>query len=161
MPCSSSAPARSASRCVVSRLTPGAFYAAHLHAGTCLAPGAVALTLPDIYADEHGVAKLVTTAADRAAANYVATGFSVDVHAGPSASPTAVISCGDVTVKPAKSYAKAWLKGATAKGHAEAVQKGSDVTVWVKRQRPDAGRAWLASARRHVRRPRRGRRQPG
>ena len=116
---------------IVSHLTPGAFYAAHVHAGTCAAPGAVALTLPDIYADENGVAKLVTTLPTATTADYVATGFSVDVHAGPSATPTAVISCGDVTVKPAKSYAKAWIKGTTAKGHAEAVQKGSDVTVWV------------------------------
>jgi hypothetical protein len=116
---------------VVSHLTPGAFYAAHVHAGTCAAPGAVALTLPDVYADEHGVAKLVTTLPTAAAADYVASGFSVDVHAGPSASPSAVISCGDVTVKAAKTSSKAWLKGTTAKGHAEAVQKGSDVTVWV------------------------------
>jgi len=116
---------------VVSHLTPGAFYAAHVHAGTCAAPGAVALTLPDVYADEHGNARLVTTLPTAPTADYVANGFSVDVHAGPSASPGATISCGDVTVKAAKTYAKAWLKGTTAKGHAEAVQKGSDLTVWV------------------------------
>jgi len=115
----------------VSHLTPGAFYAAHVHAGTCAAPGAVALSLPDVYADENGVAKLVTTLPTATGANFVATGFSVDVHAGPSASATPVISCGDVTVKAAKSFSKAWIKGTTAKGHAEAVQKGSDVTVWV------------------------------
>jgi hypothetical protein len=116
---------------VVSHLTPGAFYAAHVHAGTCAAPGAIALTLPDVYADEHGNARLVITLPTAATADYVANGFSVDVHAGPSASPGAAISCGDITVKAAKTYAKAWLKGTTAKGHAEAVQKGSDVTVWV------------------------------
>jgi hypothetical protein len=116
---------------VVSHLTPGAFYAAHVHAGTCAAPGAVALTLPDVYADEHGVARLVTTLPTATAADYVATGFSVDVHAGPTATPGATIACGDVAVKAANSYAKAWLKGTAAKGHAEAVQKGSDVTVWV------------------------------
>jgi len=115
----------------VSHLTPGAFYAAHVHAGTCAAPGAVALTLPDVYADENGVAKLVTALPTATGANFVATGFSVDVHAGPSASATPVISCGDVTVKASKAFSKAWIKGATAKGHAEAVQKGSDVTVWV------------------------------
>ena len=80
---------------VVKHLTPGAFYAAHVHAGTCAAPrGAVALTLPDLYADEHGVATLVTTLPTAAGANYVAGGFSVDVHAGrrraqPASSPAA------------------------------------------------------------------------
>ncbi len=74
----------------VSRLTPGEFYAAHVHPGTCAARrGAVALTLPDLYADEHGVARLVTTLPTDAAANFIATGFSVDVHAGPSAAGTA------------------------------------------------------------------------
>jgi hypothetical protein len=121
----------------VSGLTPGAFYAAHLHAGNCAAtvPGAVALTFPDIYADEHGVAKLVTTLPTAANANYVAAGFYVDVHAGPSASVTPVISCGDVTVKPdkaTKAFAKAWLKGAgNERGRAQLHQKGSDVVVWL------------------------------
>ena len=100
---------------VVAKLTPGAFYAAHVHTGTCAAPGAVSLTLPDIYANERGVAKLVTTVPTAAGANYLAGGFSIDVHAGPSASATPVISCGDIAakvVKPEKSAAKAFLKGA-------------------------------------------------
>jgi Cu/Zn superoxide dismutase len=121
---------------VVSRLTPGAFYAAHVHAGTCAAPGAAALTLPDIYADERGVAKLVVTLPTAAGANYLAGGFSIDVHAGPSASATPVISCGDIAAKVPKvekSAAKVFLKGAAAeRGHAELVQKGGDVSVWIK-----------------------------
>jgi hypothetical protein len=120
---------------VVSHLTPGAFYAAHVHNGTCATPGAVALTLPDIYADEDGVAKLVTTLPTGPADNYIASGFSVDVHAGASNVATPAISCGDVVVKAAKAHSKArskaWLKGTTASGWAKAVQKGSDVTVRV------------------------------
>lgn len=116
----------------VSGLTPGAFYASHLHSGSCLAQGAVAITFPDLYADENGHATLVTTVPTDAAANFVATGFYVDVHAGPSGSDTPVISCGDVTVKPQKSAAVTWLKGASgAHGRAELVQKDSDVTVWI------------------------------
>jgi Cu/Zn superoxide dismutase len=126
----------------VSGLTPGAFYASHLHAGSCLAPGAAALTFPDIYADERGHAKLVTTVPTDAAANYVAAGFYVDVHAGPTAGgDTPVIACGDVNVKPpkpptppkpAKSFAATWLKGANHEhGRAQLIQKGSDVTVWI------------------------------
>jgi Cu/Zn superoxide dismutase len=118
---------------VVARLTPGAFYAAHVHAGSCGAPGAVALTLPDIYANEGGVAKLVVTLPTAAGANYLAGGFYVDVHAGPSASDTPVISCGDIAVKTKNAFAKAWLKGAGDEhGRAELAQKGSDVAVWVK-----------------------------
>ena len=45
----------------VSGLTPGQFYASHLHSGSCLVQGAPAVTFPDIYADERGVATLVTT----------------------------------------------------------------------------------------------------
>jgi hypothetical protein len=42
-----------------------------------------------------------------------------------------VISCGDVAPKVRATSAAARLKGATAKGHAAVVQKGSDVTVWI------------------------------
>jgi Cu/Zn superoxide dismutase len=119
----------------VSGLTPGQFYASHLHSGSCLAQGAPAVTFPDIYADEHGVAKLVTTVATDPAANFVAPNFYVDVHAGPSTSVTPVISCGDLSVKPPKaqkSAAATWLKGSgDARGHAEVFQKGNDVTVWI------------------------------
>ncbi|MDX6561327.1 MAG: hypothetical protein QOD65_1141 [Gaiellales bacterium] len=121
---------------VVARLTPGAFYAAHVHAGTCAAPGAAAVSLPDIYADENGVAKLVVTVPTAAGANYLAGGFAIDVHAGPSATATPVIACGDIaaqTPKVDKSAAKAFLKGAAAEqGRAEVVQNGSDVSVWIK-----------------------------
>ncbi len=118
---------------IVGKLTPGAFYAAHVHAGSCAAPGAVALTFPDLYADENGIAKLVTSVPTAAGASYFAGGFSVDVHAGPSAGATPVISCGDIAVKSSKSAAKAWLKGAGSEhGRAELVQKGSDVSVWIK-----------------------------
>jgi Cu/Zn superoxide dismutase len=117
-------------------LTPGAFYATDLHTGSCLGQSAVAaLSFPDIYADEHGVATLVTTVPTAAAANFVAAGFYVAVHGGNNT--TALISCGDVTVKadkpdkPAKSAAFAWLKGASVHGRAELLQKGSDVTVWI------------------------------
>ncbi|HET6174451.1 MAG TPA: CHRD domain-containing protein [Gaiellales bacterium] len=119
----------------VSGLTPGAFYATHLHSGSCLVQGASVVTFPDLYADEHGVAKLVTTVPTDAAANFVANGFYVDVHAGPSASTTPVISCGDLSVKPPKadkSAAFTWLKGSSgAHGRAELFQKGSDVSVWI------------------------------
>jgi Cu/Zn superoxide dismutase len=122
---------------VVSKLTPGAFYAAHVHNGTCGMPGAVALTLPDVYADEHGVARLVTTVPIATGANYLTGAFSLDVHAGPTGPvATPVISCGDIAakvVKPETSAAKAFLKGAGAeRGHAELVQKGGDVSVWIK-----------------------------
>jgi Cu/Zn superoxide dismutase len=117
----------------VSGLTPGAFYASHVHSGSCAAPGASVVTFPDLYADERGNATLVTTVPTNAAANFVASGFYVDVHAGPSTGgDTAVISCGDVNVQPQKSAAVTWLKGTSgAHGRAQLFQKGSDVTVWV------------------------------
>jgi Cu/Zn superoxide dismutase len=116
-------------------LTPGAFYASHLHAGTCAAAlptSTVAVAFPDLYADEHGVAKLVTTVPTAPGANFVAPSYYVDVHAGPSTGPaSAVISCGDLSIRPQKSAAVTWLKGSTARGRAEVFQKGSDVTVWI------------------------------
>jgi len=116
----------------VSGLTPGAFYAIDLHSGSCGAQGALAATFPDLYADERGHATLVTTVPTAAAANFVAAGFYVAVHAGNNT--TGLISCGDVSVKPAKpakSAAFTWLKGASVHGRAELFQNGSDVTVWV------------------------------
>jgi Cu/Zn superoxide dismutase len=116
----------------VKGLTPGQFYASHLHAGSCLAQGALHVTFPDLYADERGVAKLVTTVPTSAGANFVTTGFYVDVHAGASPNDGGVISCGDVNVKPEKSAAVTWLKGSNGvHGRAEVFQKGEDVTVWI------------------------------
>jgi Cu/Zn superoxide dismutase len=113
-------------------LTPGAFYASHLHSGSCLAPGAVAVTFPDLYADEHGSATLVTTVPTGPTDNFAATGFYVDVHAGATGGDPTVISCGDVSVKPEKSAAVTFLKGANQEhGRAELSQKGNDVTVWI------------------------------
>jgi hypothetical protein len=118
---------------VVGKLAPGAFYGAQLHSGSCATPGAAVLTFPDVYADEHGVARLVASVPTAAGASYFAGGYALAVHAGPSASATPVISCGDIAAKTAKSAAKAWLKGAgNEHGHAELVQKGSDVSVWLK-----------------------------
>jgi Cu/Zn superoxide dismutase len=117
---------------VVSKLTPNAFYAAHVHAGTCAAPGATQLTLPDVYADEHGVARLVTTVPTAAGANFLAGGYSVDVHAGPTGGNAAVLACGDIAAKVAKSAAKASVKGANGEhGQAALTQKGTDVAAWV------------------------------
>jgi Cu/Zn superoxide dismutase len=114
-------------------LTPGQFYATDLHSGTCGGTGASVVTFPSLYADERGVARLVTTVPTDAAANFVATGFSVDVHATDAGS--AAISCGDLTVKPpkpAKSAAVTFLKGAASeRGRAELFQRGADVTVWI------------------------------
>jgi Cu/Zn superoxide dismutase len=119
----------------VSGLTPGAFYASHLHAGKCDAAQATTpavVTFPDVYADERGVAKLVTSVPTAPGANFVAPNYYVDVHSGPSTSPpSAVIACGDLSIKPQKAAAVTWLKGATVHGRAEVFQKGTDVTVWI------------------------------
>jgi Cu/Zn superoxide dismutase len=117
---------------VVSRLTPGAFYAAHIHTGSCATPtGPIALTLPDIYADEDGVAKLVTTLPT--STDFLAGGYYVDVHAGATGGDATVISCGDIKVKTPKASSHAHLKGAgDARGRAELIQKGSDVSAWIK-----------------------------
>jgi Cu/Zn superoxide dismutase len=117
----------------VKGLAPGTFYASHLHSGSCASPvGAVQVTFPDLYADENGVAKLVTTVPTTPGANFAAAGFYVDVHSGPSPSTSAPISCGDVTIKAQRSAAMTWLKGANGvHGRAEVFQKGNDVTVWI------------------------------
>lgn len=118
----------------VSGLTPGSWHALHVHAGSCVAQGAVAIPLPDIYADEHGVARLVTTVPTDAAANFVAGGYYINVHAATGDTPG--ITCGDIVpkvVKTGKTAAKTHLKGAGGeRGHAEVIQKGSDVSIWVK-----------------------------
>jgi Cu/Zn superoxide dismutase len=115
----------------VSGLTPGSWHAVHLHTGSCAAQGAVVLPFPDIYANERGVAKLVTTLPTDAAANFVAAGYYINVHAATGDTPG--IACGDVTVKAENAFAKTWLKGAGDEhGRAELAQKGSDVAVWVK-----------------------------
>jgi Cu/Zn superoxide dismutase len=113
---------------IVSRLTPNTFFQAHIHAGACAtAPaGAIALTLPDIYADEHGVAKLVTTLPNTT--DYLSGGFYIDVHSGAT-----VISCGDITAKTPKAASEARLRGANHEhGRVELFQKGSDISGWIK-----------------------------
>ena len=118
----------------VSGLAPGSWHAVHIHSGSCAVQGPVVLPFPDIYADERGVAKLVTTLPTDAAANFVAANYYINVHAATAA--TEGIACGDITpkpVKPVRTFAKTWLKGA-GKEHGAAVlaQNGSDVSVWVK-----------------------------
>ena len=117
---------------VVSRLTPDAFYAAHIHAGSCAAPtGAIALALPDVYADDDGVAKLVTTLATTT--DFLSGGYYVDVHAGATGGDATVISCGDIKAKMQKTASAAWLKGANDEhGRAELTQKGDAVSAWIK-----------------------------
>jgi Cu/Zn superoxide dismutase len=115
---------------VVRHLTPGTFYAAHVHAGTCAALDTAALTLPDLYADEDGVATLVTTL-PTPGVSYVAGGFAVDVHSGPSSGATPTIACGDVLAKPLKAESRTRLEGTDVTGFAAARQKGGDVTVWI------------------------------
>ncbi len=115
---------------VVARLTPGLFYAAHLHSGACGTTSSALVTLPDLYADEDGVAKLVVTAPTAA---LLSAGGSVDVHAGPSGGDATVIACGDIKVKTQKAAANARLKGANhERGRAELIQKGNDVSAWIK-----------------------------
>jgi Cu/Zn superoxide dismutase len=118
----------------VSGLTPGSWHALDLHTGSCAAQGAVALAFPDVYADERGVAKLVTTLPTAAGANFATAGFSLSVHSGATATPS--IACGDVAAPPVKTdktFAKTWLKGAgNERGRAELAQVGSDVVVWIK-----------------------------
>jgi hypothetical protein len=111
---------------VVKRLTPNTFFLADIHSGSCLAPGASVLTLANIYADEDGVAKLVTTVPSTT--DVLAGGFYVDVHAGAT-----VISCGDIKAKTLKAASDARLKGANhERGRAELIQKGSDISAWIK-----------------------------
>ena len=116
----------------VKGLTPGQFYATDLLSGACGTTGAAAVTFPSLYADERGVATLVTTVPTDPLANFVATGYHLDVHATDAASTA--ISCGQLEVnppKPVKSAAVTFLKGATSEhGRAELFQKGGDVTVW-------------------------------
>ena len=99
-----------------------------------------------------------------AGANYFAGGFSIDVHAGPSASATPVISCGDIAAKAEgarrRSPRRCSRALATSAAARSSLQKGSDVAVWIKLQRPDARRACAAPPRRLVRGTRCRRRQP-
>ena len=84
------------------------------------------LALADIYADEDGVAKLVTTVPSTT--DVLAGGYYVDVHAGAT-----VVSCGDIKAKTLKAASDARLKGANdERGRAELIQKGSDIAVWIK-----------------------------
>ena len=90
----------------VKRLTPDTFFQAHIHSGSCAAPtNTFTLALPDIYADEDGVATLVTTVPNTT--DILAGGYYVDVHAGAT-----VVSCGDIKAKTLKASSHAHLKGA-------------------------------------------------
>ena len=114
-------------------LTPGAFYATDLHSGSCLAQGASALSFPDLYADERGVAKLVTTVRTAPAANFVAGRLlrrraRRRCHHGGHLLRRSQRQAAEG----GKSAAVTFLKGAgTERGRAELFQKGSDVTVWI------------------------------
>ena len=74
-------------------LTPGA-HALQLHAGSCAAPGAVAVSLGDVTAGPDGT--VLTKVAATSSIQVVGKGYSLDVHAGASAAPGATVACGDL-----------------------------------------------------------------
>ena len=69
-------------------------YAAHLSAGSCAAPGAVAVSLGDITAGPDGTvfAKVAATST----IPVVGKGYALAVNAAPSATPGATVACGDL-----------------------------------------------------------------
>ncbi len=87
-----------------SGLPPNSAHAAHIHAGSCVAQGAVVYPLPDLRANASGDASITTTI-DNVNSAPPTTGWYVNVHRGPMSqilsgdSPTllfAPILCGDV-----------------------------------------------------------------
>ena len=102
-------------------------------------------TLPDIYGDEDGVAKLVTTVPN--SVDYLAGGFYIDVEYGGK-----VVACGDIKAKTPKAASETRIKGANhERGRAELFQKGSDISGWIKIKGLDAGRACRADPLRYLR----------
>ena len=112
---------------------PGQFYASHLHSGSCLAQGASAVTFPDLYADERGVAKLVTTVPTTPArTSWPPASTSTCTPARPRHDGAVDLLRRCQRQAAQKSAALTWLKGANGvHGRAEVFQKGSDVTVWI------------------------------
>jgi hypothetical protein len=68
----------------------------HLHTGTCAAAGTVAVSLGDVTAGPDGKASMKI--ASTSSIPVAGTGYSLDVHAAPSATttPNAVVACGDL-----------------------------------------------------------------
>ena len=74
------------------------------------------------------------------------------MHAGPL--DATVISCGDIKTKTPKATSNAWLKGANHEhGHVELVQKGGDISGWIKVGASRLARTPCRSTRARVPRP--------
>lgn len=114
----------------VVKLDPLGHYTADIHAGTdCAAPGAQALALPDLYADERGVARLWITLPTAAGQNLASTGYLLDVHS--TATPAVQVTCGAIKAPAQKAAArvKPSVDGGTVKGFVAAKQSGANLKV--------------------------------
>ena len=105
----------------VVKLDPLGHYTADIHAGTdCAVPGAQVLALPDLYADERGVARLWITLPTAAGQNLASTGYLLDVHTVDSAGAAvaASVTCGPIKAPAMKAAArvKPSVDGGTVKG---------------------------------------------
>jgi len=118
----------------VVKLDPLGHYKADIHTGTdCAAPGAQALALPDLYADERGVARLWITLPTAAGQNLASTGNLLDVHAVDAGGNAVAgnITCGAIkgTTTKAAARVKPSVDGGTVKGFVAAKQSGANLKV--------------------------------
>jgi hypothetical protein len=112
----------------VVKLDPLGHYKADIHTGAdCAAPGAQALALPDLYADERGVARLWITLPTTTP--VAMTGFLIDVHS--TAATPAQVTCGAIKGATTKGTArvKSSVAGGTVKGFVAAKQNGPNLKV--------------------------------
>jgi hypothetical protein len=81
----------------VSGLQPNSSHVSHVHVGSCAKPGGIAYALIQVVADSSGMATATSAVAEYY--SMPATGWYVNVHAGPDLSEAeyaASVSCGDL-----------------------------------------------------------------
>ena len=78
----------------ITGLQPGSTHAAHIHAGTCSAKGAILYPLNNVVADAAGNATSAATIMNLAG-GIPAEGWNITVHSGPTAQ-TGSLLCGNV-----------------------------------------------------------------
>ena len=105
----------------------------HPHGHGLRRPGRAALALPDLYADERGVARLWITLPTAAGQNLASTGNLLDVHAVDAGGNAVAgnITCGAIKAPATKAAArvKPSVAGGTVKGFVAAKQDGASLKV--------------------------------
>ncbi len=110
----------------VTGLAAASRHAVHVHAGTCAAQGAVVVPVPDLIANDRGVARIWIALPTDPGVDVAEAGYYVNIHEGFGAATGGGIACGDIVEHAGRGLAR--VSGTTVRGVVRLRQTGTELT---------------------------------